>query len=145
MSSTGLAQHADLTWEPPVDVREMAEGVALDDDDVRVIAAPTDHRPVAPTIGYRIEHGGYSAVLAGDTVPCTGLDRLCTGADVLVHTAIRSDVLMNTGVARLPGCLQLPLVRRGSGRHRKRAGVVTLVRPIACQRLPQAMRELGAS
>jgi len=25
--------------------------------------------PVAPTIGFRIEHGGASVVLAGDTVP----------------------------------------------------------------------------
>jgi hypothetical protein len=43
---------------------------------VTVTAGPTDHRPVAPTVGYRIEHEGRVVVLAGDTVPCDGLDQL---------------------------------------------------------------------
>ena len=32
--------------------------------------------PMTPTIGFRIEHDGASVVLAGDTVPCAGLDAL---------------------------------------------------------------------
>ena len=42
--------------------------------------APTDHRPVEPTIGFRIEFDGASVVLAGDTVPCASLDELAAGA-----------------------------------------------------------------
>jgi ribonuclease Z len=82
-----LAHHEDLTWEPIVDVAEVSDGVVFDDADVRVITAPTDHRPVHPTNAYRIEHSGRSVVIAGDTVPCAGLDGLCAGADALVHTA----------------------------------------------------------
>jgi ribonuclease Z len=40
-------------------------------------------------------------VLAGDTLPCEGLDRLCAGADLLVHTVIRADLLRNIPVQRL--------------------------------------------
>jgi len=37
---------------------------------------------VAPTIGFRIGYQGASVVLAGDTVPCAGLDELAAGAGV---------------------------------------------------------------
>jgi len=33
------------------------------------------------------------AVLAGDTVPCVTLDELAAGADALVHTVIRKDLI----------------------------------------------------
>ncbi len=87
------AHHADLTWEPQVDVVEVNPGVVLDEDGLRVIAARTDHRPVEPTLGYRVEFDGKAVVLAGDTVPCAGLDELCQGADVYVQTVLREDLV----------------------------------------------------
>jgi ribonuclease Z len=96
-----LAHHVDLTWRPDVPVTEVSDGEAFATPDVRVLAAPSDHRPVAPTVAYRIEHGGHSVVLAGDTVPCAGLDRLCEAADVLVHTVVRDDLLRNVPLQRL--------------------------------------------
>ena len=81
-----LAHHADLTWEPALEVVEVAPGVVFDEDGVRVDRrGATDHRPVEPTVGYRVEHDGKAVVLAGDTVPCAGLDELCRDADVYVH------------------------------------------------------------
>jgi ribonuclease Z len=68
-----IDHHDDLSWEPPVEVAEAVEGVVFDEGGVRVVAAPTDHRPVHPTVGYRVEHDGTSVVIAGDTVPCEGL------------------------------------------------------------------------
>jgi ribonuclease Z len=88
-----IAHHADLTEPPAIEVHEYTQGVVWDIDGVRVLAAPTDHRPVAPTVGFRIEHDGASVVLAGDTVPCAGLDGLAAGAGALVHTAIRHDLV----------------------------------------------------
>jgi ribonuclease Z len=88
-----IAHHADLTEPPAIEVHEYTQGVVWDVDGVRVLAAPTDHRPVAPTVGFRIEHDGASVVLAGDTVPCAGLDGLAAGAGALVHTAIRHDLV----------------------------------------------------
>lgn len=88
-----IAHHADLTEPPAVDVREHTEGVVWDEGGVRIRVAPTDHRPVAPTIGFRIEHDRASVVLAGDTVPCDSLDELAAGAGALVHTVIRKDLI----------------------------------------------------
>ncbi|WP_234787939.1 MBL fold metallo-hydrolase, partial [Mycolicibacter sinensis] len=78
-----IAHHADLTAPPPVEVHEHTAGPVWDRDGVQVTVAPTDHRPVTPTIGFRIEHAGASVVLAGDTVPCASLDELAAGAGAL--------------------------------------------------------------
>jgi ribonuclease Z len=88
-----IAHHADLTSPPPLEVREYTEGVVWDRDGVQIRVAPTDHRPVAPTIGFRVEHNDASVVLAGDTVPCASLDALAKGAGALVHTVIRKDLV----------------------------------------------------
>src|SRR5258707_3071135 len=88
-----IAHHADLTTPPPLEVHEYTDGSVWDHDGVTIRVAPTDHRPVAPTIGFRIEHGGASVVLAGDTVPCERLDALAAGAGALGHTGIGKDPL----------------------------------------------------
>jgi len=82
-------------------VHEHTEGPVWDHDGVSIRVAPTDHRPVAPTIGFRMESEATSVVLAGDTVPCAGLDELATGADALVHTVIRKDIVTNIPQQRL--------------------------------------------
>ena len=88
-----IAHHADLTAPPAVEVEETTQGEVWARDRVRITVAPTDHRPVAPTIAFRIESGGASVVLAGDTVPCDSLDELAAGANALVHTVIRKDLV----------------------------------------------------
>ena len=65
-----VGHHADLTWEPLVEVTEIpmrdpldaasTADVVFEEGGVRVLAAPTDHRPVHPTVGYRVEHDGRS-------------------------------------------------------------------------------------
>lgn len=88
-----LAHHEDLNWEPQLEVSEVGPGVVLDAGGTRVIAAATDHRPVEPTLGYRIESEGKAVVIAGDSVPCAGLDELCHHADVYVQTVLRDDLV----------------------------------------------------
>ena len=100
-----LAHHDDLTWDPGVEVHEHLEGVVFDEGGVRIVAAPTDHRPVHPSVGYRVEHDGTAVVIAGDTVPCAGLDSLCDGADAVVHTVIREDLVRAIPVPRLQDIL----------------------------------------
>jgi ribonuclease Z len=96
-----IAHHADLTSPPPVEVHEYTEGVVWDHDGVQIRVAPTDHRPVAPTIGFRVEHNDASVVLAGDTVPCDSLDELAKGAGALVHTVIRKDLVETMPMQRI--------------------------------------------
>jgi ribonuclease Z len=89
-----LDHHDDLTWEPQVDVREVGDGDVVElGNDVTATVAIVDHGVVKPALSYRFQEGGSSAVLAGDTIPCEGLDRLCEGADVYVQTVIREDLV----------------------------------------------------
>lgn len=122
-----LDHHADLTWEPPVEVEEATGGVVFDHGGVTVTAGPTDHRPVAPTNGYRVEHDGKVVVIAGDTVPCDGLDALCEGADALVQTVIRTDLLAEAPVQRLRDVCDYHSSVPDAARTAQRAGVPTLV------------------
>lgn len=88
-----IAHHADLTGPPRVEVHEYTDAVVWDHGGVQIRVAPTDHRPVTPTIAFRIEHGGASVVAAGATVPCPSLDALAAGAGALVHAVIRKDLI----------------------------------------------------
>lgn len=122
-----LDHHDDLTWEPPVEVIEVTEGLVLEEAGVRVTVAPTDHRPVQPTIAFRVDHDGRAVVVAGDTVPCEGLDRLCGGAQALVHTVIRRDLLEAVGVPRLRDVCDYHSSVEDAARTADRAGVATLI------------------
>ena len=122
-----LAHHEDLDWEPPVVVTEVSDGLVFEADGVRVVAAPTDHRPVQPTLGYRVAHGGHAVVLAGDTVPCAGLDLLAEGADVLVCTVIRDDIIRAIGLPRLVDVCDYHSTVTQAAETAKRAGISTLV------------------
>lgn len=90
-----MGHHEDLRASGPltVDVTEVAPGETLTIGTVIVTTHATDHRPVEPTIGYRISADGRIAALAGDTVPCSGLDDLCRDADVYVQTVIREELV----------------------------------------------------
>ncbi len=122
-----LAHHADLTSPPAVEVIEHSDGPVLELDDVSVTAAPTDHRPAAPSVAYRIERDGHAVVIAGDTIPCEGLDRLCAGADVLVHTVVRDDLIRSLPVARLHDVCDYHSTVAQAAQTAARAGVETLV------------------
>jgi len=122
-----LAHHEDLDWRPATAATEVTGGVVFDEGDVRVTAGPTDHAPVHPTVGYRIDDGGASVVIAGDTVPCEGLDRLCAGADALVHTVVRRDQIEALGVPRLVDVLDYHSSVPDAARTAARNGVGTLV------------------
>jgi ribonuclease Z len=122
-----LGHHDDLTWRPECLVTEVESGVVFDDGGVRVTVAPTDHAPVRPTVGFRIDEGDRSVVIAGDTVPCPGLDELCTDADVLVHTVVRRDLIEMIGLPRLMDVLDYHSSVPDAAQTAARGGVGTLV------------------
>lgn len=122
-----IAHHADITEPPTVEVHEFTEGPVWDSDGVRITVAPTDHRPVEPTIAFRVEYQGNSVVLAGDTVPCATLDELARGADALVHTVIRKDLVALVPQQRLKDILDYHSSVEQAGATAARAGVGTLV------------------
>jgi ribonuclease Z len=122
-----IAHHADITEPPAVEVHEYTEGPVWEDGGVQIRVAPTDHRPVEPTIGFRIEYGGASVVLAGDSVPCAGLDALAAGAGALVHTVIRKDLVAQVPMQRLTDILDYHSSVEEAAGTATRAGVGTLI------------------
>lgn len=122
-----LAHHADLRWRPTSMVTEVEHGTIFEENGVRITVAPTDHAPVRPTVGYRIEEGDRSVVIAGDTVPCAGLDQLSAGANVLVHTVVRRDLIEQVGLPRLTDVLDYHSSVEDAAQTAARSGVHTLV------------------
>lgn len=123
-----LAHHDDLTETPAVEVTEVTDGtVDLGVDGLTVSAAPTDHAPVHPTVGYRFEHAGSVGAIAGDTLPCEGLDRLAIGADVYVQTTVRGDLIDALGLPRLVDVLDYHSTIEQAADTASRLGVKTLV------------------
>ena len=88
-----IEHHDALTNGPKVAVTELALATSFDVGDVHITTAATDHAPVKPTIGYRLEHDGATAALVGDTIPCDGVDTLASGVDAYVQTVIRRDLV----------------------------------------------------
>ena len=82
-----------LTNPPKVDVTELVPGDSFALGEVQIATAATEHAPVRPTVGFRLEHDGRTAALVGDTVPCDGVDELAAGADVYVQTVLRRDII----------------------------------------------------
>ena len=122
-----LAHHADLNWEPAIEVIETSGGVVLELEGVRVSAAPTNHRPVEPTVGYRVDFDESSVVIGGDSVPCEGLDQLCLDADIYVQTVIRESLVKSIPVPRLQDILDYHSSTVDAGNTAQRAGVKKLV------------------
>ena len=144
-----IAHHDDLNSPPPLDVREHIDGVVWERDGVTVRVAPTDHRPVEPTIGFRIEYGGASVVVAGDSVPCQSLDQLAAGAGALVHTVIRKDLVERMPQQRIRDILDYHSSVEQAAATAARAGVGTLVLthcvPAVAPGQEDAWRALAAS
>lgn len=122
-----IAHHDDLDYPPPVEVVEVTEGEVYLGGDVRIACAPTDHKPVEPTVAFRFDYGGSAVVTAGDTVPCAGLDRLCEGAHALVHTVIRKDVVSAIPIPRVLDVLDYHSSPAEAAQTAARAGIRTLI------------------
>jgi ribonuclease Z len=121
------SHHPDLSWDPRVEVTEVGPGLVLERDDVRILAAATDHRPVEPTLAYRVENDGHAVVIAGDTVPCPGLDELCAGADLYVQTVLRDDLVNLVPMQRFRDTIDYHSTVEQAAQTAARAGVATLV------------------
>lgn len=122
-----LAHHADLSWRPAIMVHELVPPQTITIGAATIRVRATDHRPVEPTVGFRIEHDGVVAAIAGDTVPCAGLDELCASADVYVQTVIREDLVRLMPNARIQDILDYHSSVEQAAQTAARAGVRTLM------------------
>lgn len=82
----------------PTDIQE---GVVYEHNGVSVTAFLVDHGPVKPAFGYRVDAGGHSVAISGDTRFSENLIKHATGVDVLVHEVGPSlEILMARGATR---------------------------------------------
>jgi ribonuclease Z len=119
--------HADITEGPVVQVVEVSAGEVFTVGSAIVRVGATDHRPVEPTVAFRIEIGDTSVVMGGDGVPCAGLDELCLGATAYVQTVIRDDLVKLVPMQRLQDILDYHSTVTQAADTATRAGVGTLV------------------
>jgi ribonuclease Z len=77
---------------------DINEGVAFEKDGLRITAFDVDHSPVWPAFGYRVDYGGCSVVLSGDTRVSQNLIRYAQGVDLLVHEVASPESFERAGV-----------------------------------------------
>lgn len=81
-----------------VSVEDIREGVVLEKDGLKITAFEVDHRPIEPAFGYRVDSGGHSVVLSGDTRVSQNLIRHAQGVDVLIHEVVSPETFQRAGV-----------------------------------------------
>lgn len=65
---------------------EIVEGTVYERDGVKVTAFAVDHGPlIYPAFGYRVDYGGRSVVISGDTRFSENLIKHAMGTDLLIH------------------------------------------------------------
>jgi ribonuclease Z len=74
-----------------VQAKDIGQGVVYQSGGVKVTAFLVDHGLVKPAFGYRIDYGGHSVVLSGDTRYSENLIQFAKGTDVLVHEVIDAE------------------------------------------------------
>jgi ribonuclease BN (tRNA processing enzyme) len=82
-----------------LEIREITSGLFYQSDNWQVTAELVQHHYNADPpqfewvcLGYRITSKEKSVVISGDTVPCEGLNRLASGADLLVQCCLCADI-----------------------------------------------------
>ncbi|MFQ5556025.1 MAG: MBL fold metallo-hydrolase [Acidimicrobiales bacterium] len=94
--------------------------------DVVVVAGRVRHEPVEPAVGYRVQTPDGVIAISGDTLVCDEVAALATGADVLVHEAMRFEHFAGMGPERT-FVLDYHADTRLIGAQAREIGVSTLV------------------
>lgn len=84
-----------------VDATDIEEGYVWEKDGVKVTPFTVRHSDfIDSALGYRIDYGGHSVILSGDTRYSQNLVRFAKGADVVVHevAAASEDSTKNTAL-----------------------------------------------
>jgi ribonuclease Z len=91
--------------------KAIGEGVIIDQDGLRVTAFEVSHPPIEPAFGYRLDYGGRSVVISGDSLVTDKIVEISNGADVVLHDAMSLQLLRGAaGMARTTGNTRLATV-----------------------------------
>lgn len=76
---------------------DFTEGVVFEKGGLRITAIEVDHSPVRPAFGFRVDYGGRSVVLSGDTRVSPNLIRHAQGVDLLIHEVASPESFQRAG------------------------------------------------
>jgi ribonuclease Z len=82
--------------------KDIDEGVVYNNAGVKVTAFLVDHGEIKPAFGYRIDYGGHSVTLSGDTRPSENLIKFAQGTEVLIHEVIDPEAFGGTASTDTP-------------------------------------------
>lgn len=143
------AHHDDLTYGPQVVVHELSAPTDFQVGSATISVRETSHQPVHPSIGFRVTAGDKAVAIAGDTLPCDGLDELCANADVYVQTVIRSDFVLMVPNPRFHDIIGYHSTIEQAAETAARTGVRTLLAthfvPALTPDTTQSWRELAGA
>ena len=86
-----VAHHGAELLNPELGVmqsRTIGEGIIVDEDGLRITAFEVSHPPIDPAFGYRLDYGGRSVVISGDSLVTDKIVKISDGADVVLHDAM---------------------------------------------------------
>lgn len=69
------------------------DGVVWQDDALTITSFTVEHPPIEPAVGYRVDYGGRSVVISGDTNAADSLFAAAQDADLLLHDALSRTLL----------------------------------------------------
>lgn len=89
--------HGEALLNPDVHAMTAVEfnpgNVVWQDDQLTITAFSVEHPPIEPAVGYRIDYGGRSVVISGDTNASDNLFAAAKNADLLLHDALSRTLL----------------------------------------------------
>jgi ribonuclease Z len=92
-----VAHHGSDTLPPalgPMAATALEEpGLVWADETLTIRAVTVDHDPASPALGYRIDYGGRSVVISGDSKASAALFSLAEDADLLFHDGLSRTLL----------------------------------------------------
>ncbi len=135
-----VAHHGADTLPPalgPMAATALAEtGVVWADETLTIRAVTVDHDPASPALGYRIDYGGRSVVISGDSNASAALFSLAEGADLLFHDAL-SRTLLDPMIAQAKAAGLDPLPKIMTDVIDYHADVQSLLAPAKAARVGQ--------
>ena len=86
-----VAHHGADLLKPELGVlqsRMIEEGIIIEQDRLRITAFEVSHPHIEPAYGYRLDYGGRSVVISGDSLVTEKILEISNGADVVIHDAM---------------------------------------------------------
>lgn len=77
---------------------DINEGIVFEKGGLGITAFEVDHTPVRPAFGFRVDYGGRSVVLFGDTRVSQNLIRHAQGVDLLIHEVASPESFQRAGI-----------------------------------------------